>query len=543
MHGTFLFHPQAPPALKVKEFFGPGSAPSEWLLKSSYPPKSTEMLLLNTIALSLATFLSESVNESPQGQVSILVVAILNKFQSLTPAIISLEQNDQSSPNSPTWTKLSTLLLVGKQRSQFLATMETVLRQLLEIPSFTSPFFNSKVENAYFTLINDLRNASHILSPNSEARIVVPTDTKARRDLTRYLTPLNISELDLKLHHNLATDQEMMMCIQAAMTAEGRKALRCFGLVAAAHVRERVQGESNPPQDLLIWLALQATGRWQQVKMEWLPAYMKMGLQGQVLTAQRRFPSSQSLRNWALNHGQGTALGFIQQKLWRPQPNMEGATRAAMGLPALPTRQPGWTVLRFRAAHGMPASVNRTPQQQRNLTPISSQAFTHVELKIPSPKPHYACGQAHHRAPPPTRAPPTMSMLEPPTLAGPSKGPSLSKGSRPLNPSEVEPNPHPPPLGSLTSPPAGCSTFAHAHPQTSAPASEARPTHSQTPAAPVAHSSSIYLTVTEECPEEPLNLVVNVRASPQSNPGQSSMPTRQQPKSSHLTCHIKTPPS
>ena len=104
-------YPQAPPALNVRDFYGPGSAPFQWINRVSYPPKTTEMLLLNTMALGLATFLLESVKESPQGQVSILIVTILNRFQSLTPTILTMENKDDSTPASPTWAKTTTLTL------------------------------------------------------------------------------------------------------------------------------------------------------------------------------------------------------------------------------------------------------------------------------------------------------------------------------------------------------------------------------------------------------------------------------------------------
>ena len=59
--------------------------------------------------------------------------------QTLTPAILALEGNNNSKAACPTW--LKNILII--------------LRQLLELPMFISSFSTKSVSNAYYTLISD----------------------------------------------------------------------------------------------------------------------------------------------------------------------------------------------------------------------------------------------------------------------------------------------------------------------------------------------------------------------------------------------------
>ena len=167
------------------------------------------MLILSTITIARATFLIETLNEKLNRQVSIVVVSILNQLQNLTPAILALEGNDNSTANCPTWLKSKTLSLVESQRNNFLKTLDFILRQLLEIPMFTSSFTTKSVSNAYYTLISDFKNAAHMLTSNKEAAFVIPSDTKTRRDISRYLTSMEVTEIDIKLHEELDSQKEM----------------------------------------------------------------------------------------------------------------------------------------------------------------------------------------------------------------------------------------------------------------------------------------------------------------------------------------------
>ena len=238
----------------------------------------------------------------------------------------------------------------------------------------------------------------------------------------------------------------------------------------------------------------------------------------QILSAQKRFQTTKSLRNWATNHGQGEALSFIQQKLWRPQPDLEGATRAALGLPPPAARRPGWTIFRLREATGTKATsgvpAQGTLQLQGSfanpsslkppwMTTPSTQTLpvtlpppmwprpTHVMLNIPSPRPRHAGGRDPHLSPP---RPAATSWAPAPAGSG--------EGFQPFNPPETRAIP-----GDVHR-----EETVISNPQEEPPASLGFTL--QTFTAPPAHSSSFHLTVTDENPEEPLNLVVSLGSAP-----------------------------
>ena len=56
--------------------------------------------------------------------------------------------------------------------------------------------------------------------------------------MSRYLTSIDITEIDIKIHEELDSEKEMVM--------EGRLALRTFGTLAAAHLRERSTRRGSP---------------------------------------------------------------------------------------------------------------------------------------------------------------------------------------------------------------------------------------------------------------------------------------------------------
>ena len=407
-----------------------------WVNCSHYPPRTPEMLLLNLLAITMATFLIETLHEGPEGQVAIIVVAIFNRFQPLNQVIISLERNDKSSPLVPTWISQPNMILQGESRRLFLATLETVLNKLLDIPTFTSPFVNTKITMAYYTLINDLKNACHMLSITSEARFVIPTDTKARRDFAKYLTNLDTRDLDIMLHRGVASVQEMMMCNSTGRAREGRQAMRSFGLLAAAYLRENRPTEKNANLDLLIWLGLQATGTWQEVRFEWMPAYVAMGSGTKLLRSQpgmtSKFNSASHLWAWAQGNGHAEAITMIQQTLLRPRYSLEAAARAAVGLPSeeMTTVQRYWEGQKIGMqtarsshfwargilqdlAHSRDLRAQQRPTDHASPAAQTSQGFTHtagpeagshppgrkhtyVALNIPSPRPRHACGPTAH---------------------------------------------------------------------------------------------------------------------------------------------------
>ena len=410
---------QVAPAASLRDFYAAGSGPYMWINYSHYPPRTPEMLLLNLLAIAMATFLIETLQENSGGQVSIIIVAIFNKFQPLTQQIISLEMNDTSSCLIPTWMKSPTMLLEGRTRSQFLFTLETVLSKFLDIPTFTSPFANAKITVAYYTLINDLKNACHILSPNAEARFVVPTDTKARRDLSKYLTTLPVNKLELKLHRGVSASKEMMVCNVTGGSKEGRRAMRSFGMVAASFVRENPVAEENASTDLIVWLALSATGAWQEVKFEWMPAYAATGAGQQVLRSAARFTSAKTLRAWAHKCGHAEALNMIRLKLKRPRQSLESAARMAVGLPPKTSLNswPTVTLPSFSACHFQGNPSFGQWQGQATLTAVAAtttplptlpaiRGFSSAALPAdvpgpshvtPPPRPRHACSVPSHR--------------------------------------------------------------------------------------------------------------------------------------------------
>ena len=334
------------------------------------------MLVLNLIAVALANFLATTLNEGADSQISIVVVAILNKFQPWTQAILSLEKHDISDHTVPTWMREPAMILKGKARHQFLLTLEAVLTRLLDIPTFTSSFTNTKTTMAYYRLINDLKNACHLLSVNPEAKFVIPTDTKARRDLLRYITTMPIEDLELPLHRGVAASQEMMVCNSTGGAQEGRRAMRRFGLVAASYIRENIPPEVKPSLDLMIWVGLQATGAWQEIRYEWMQAYIAMGPGDSLVRSATRFMSAKYLRAWAQKHGHCQALAEIRRVLRRPRQDLEAAARVAAGL----------------TPRALPLPPCLPPMHKLLVAPAPTYVHTlsehmpsHVTISIPSP--------------------------------------------------------------------------------------------------------------------------------------------------------------
>ena len=272
------------------------------------------MLILSTMAISLATFMLEDLDERPNGLVSIHITGILNQFQPITPTLITFEKNDMSSPASPTWLRSTNPSLEGHQRTYFLGTLDFALQQLLGIPTFTSPFLTEGTINDYFKLNSDLRNMIYIYSPFA-TKILVPTDTKMRRDLTRYLTVIDISLIKVKVHWDTNSERETNMSGAVGKNLKGKLALRNVGLLAASHLRERTHTERDPPLDLAVWLCLQSTGVWQKVAADFRSLFLDMLPLARITKVNRRLPSTQSLRIWAQENGHGTILLRIQTLL------------------------------------------------------------------------------------------------------------------------------------------------------------------------------------------------------------------------------------
>ena len=107
--------------------------------------------------------------------------------------------------------------------------------------------------------------------------------------MSRYLTSIDITETDIKIHEELDSEKEMVM--------EGRLALRTFGTLAAAHLRERSTPEEDPPRELLVWLALQATGIHQRVQTDLQPIYMDMLLRKKSPGSPEKVPKLKDLEN------------------------------------------------------------------------------------------------------------------------------------------------------------------------------------------------------------------------------------------------------
>ena len=272
----------------------------------------------------------EDLDERPNGLVSIHITGILNQFQPITPTLITFEKNDMSSPASPTWLRSTNPSLEGHQRTYFLGTLDFALQQLLGIPTFTSPFLTEGTINDYFKLNSDLRNMIFIYSPFA-TKILVPTDTKMRRDLTRYLTVIDISLIKVKVHWDTNSERETNMSGAVGKNLKGKLALRNVGLLAASHLRERTHTERDPPLDLAVWLCLQSTGVWQKVAADFRSLFLDMLPLTRITKINRRLPSTQSLRIWAQENGHGTILLRIQSLLQLPQ----YSTKKAYPLPPL----------------------------------------------------------------------------------------------------------------------------------------------------------------------------------------------------------------
>ena len=390
-HGFHFANPQEVPVPALRDFYPAGCAPFMWINYSHYPPRTPEILVLNLLAIAMATFIMEKLQEGPEGQVAIVVVAVFNKLQQLTPTMLSLEKDDRSSQSVPTWLKHAKMLLQGRNKQCFLATLETILNKFLDIPNFTSSFVNSKLTVAYYSLINDLKNACHLLSTTREARFVIPTDTKARRDLARYLTTCPVGELDIMLHRGVASTREMIVCNATGREEEGRKAMRSFGMVAAAFVRENMATEKAVEKDLMVWLTLQSTGVWQEVRFEWMPSYVAMGSGRRVLQSTTRFLSAKNLRAWAMKHGHKEALRTIQARLRQPWHDLESPSRLATSL----APRPAWSGQTTggkegAAARGLPGSDMKAGQGAPPTSPVIPPT-SRVILNVPSPKPRHAC--------------------------------------------------------------------------------------------------------------------------------------------------------
>ena len=599
MHDNFTsprrtaWHPytlQVPPTRNIRDYYCRGTTAHAWLNHIVYPPKTPEMLILSTITIALATFLIETLNEKPNGQVSIVVVSILNQLQNLTPAILALEGNDNSTANCPTWLKSKTLSLVESQRNNFLKTLDFILRQLLEIPMFTSSFTTKSVSNAYYTLISDFKNAAHMLTTNKEAAFVIPSDTKTRRDISRYLTSMEVTEIDIKLHEELDSQKEMVMCIHLGLVPEGRAALRTFGMLAAAHVRERSPPEADPPRELLIWLALQATGIHQRVQADFHPIYVDMLRHDKVLGAQRRFPNVRTLRTWAQNHGQSQILADIDLRLTLPRYNLGRRTNAAQ---TPPVNLAGMTSSPQAAARAINA-FNHTTLLERRRAPILRQVMTlspqenqrarqhprrTEDPSGPAPtsgtrkrglepprSPHRAAPreQGTPRPPPlqkfpPTRtpgqspqrqspSPPPLVIASPPPISIPDPQTARHPRTRQASPREAQAPPRPPtaspPAGIRGAPLPGLKPFTVPKEERHGSGEEATlNSRSPTPPAfhlpttttlqpPQAHSANLVLAVTDAGETwNALDLVVRFnrpQGSP-GNPGSPSKPTRAEP--------------
>ena len=260
----------------------------------------------------------EDLDERPNGLVNIHVTGILNQFQPITPTLITFEKNDLSSPASPTWLRSTNPSLEGQQRAYFLGTLNFALQQLLGIPTFTSPFLTESTINDYFKLNSDLRNMIFIYSPFTE-KILVPTDSKMRRDLVRYLTVIDTSVTKVKVHLDTNSERETSVAGAVGKCLKGKLALRNVGLLAASHLRERSHTERDPPLDLATWLCLQSTGVWQKVTADFRPLFLDMHPLPRITKINKRLPSIQSLRAWAQENGHGTILLKIQTLLLLPQ--------------------------------------------------------------------------------------------------------------------------------------------------------------------------------------------------------------------------------
>ena len=181
--------------------------------------------------------------------------------------------------------------------------------------------------------------------------------------MSRYLTSIDITEIDIKIHEELDSEKEMVM--------EGRLALRTFGTLAAAHLRERSTPEEDPPRELLVWLALQATGiRDQRVQTDLQPIYMDMLLREKVLGAQRRYPNSRTLRTWAENHGQTQILADIHLRLTLPRYNLgRAASRPRLEAQVPPVYLAHWAPSLQAAVRAINA-FNQTTLTERRRAPI-----------------------------------------------------------------------------------------------------------------------------------------------------------------------------
>merc|ERR1712240_861520 len=171
---------------------------------------------------------------------------------------------------------------------------------------------------------------THILSPFM-TKILIPTDTKMRNDITRYLTVIDVSMLKVKVHMDTNSERETLMSGAVGKNPRGKLALRNVGLLAASHLRERTHTERDPPPDLAVWLCLQSTGIWQKVTADFRSLFLDMLPLPRITKINKRLPSIQSLRTWAQENGHGTILLRIQTLLLLPQ----YSTRKTFPLPPL----------------------------------------------------------------------------------------------------------------------------------------------------------------------------------------------------------------
>ena len=314
---------QVTPSTHIKEFFAQGTQANKLINHLTYPPKTVELMVLNVCAIALATFLIEDLNESPEGQVALLVTTIFNKLQPFSAAIFSLEHSDKSTDSFPSWVGNGDMSLTQRSRIDFLTTLDLCLTHLMEIPSYTSAFPTKRAISQYYTLIHDLKNTCHILTTTPEASFMVPSDSLARRDLTRYLTTVDPTELPMSLHKPIKGQLEMLACNSLGRSVEGRIALRKFGLAAASHVRERLARDQNTEKALLIWASLHATGINQEVKHSWFLASEKMKKKRSIFDLQQKSRPVTSLRIWIQAHGHHDSLLLIRKQLLKPEHNLD----------------------------------------------------------------------------------------------------------------------------------------------------------------------------------------------------------------------------
>ena len=180
--------------------------------------------------------------------------------------------------------------------------------------------------------------------------------------------------------------------------------------------------EEDPPRDLVVWLALQATGVYQRAQSDFLPVHRNMLQYEQVLGAQRRFKSSRTLRTWALNHGHAQILADIQVRLTLPRYNLGRAAR--MHGPIPPANLAGCTASLQAAISALHPNIlehRREPARH-----------------CPTPHPPTPAPQENLRAHKPPRTP-FLRQQGNPITASPTSGPRKRGPSDPEHPPRPQP--------------------------------------------------------------------------------------------------------